>query len=94
MKACLRDNESEVFAIKKIKSIFEHTAFAHRAMREIRLLRCIGDHENIVKIHEISLPEDAKAFKDISVISDYMNSDLHSIIRLNIAQNTLKKSHI
>jgi len=34
-------------AIKKVKRVFEHTAFAHRAMRELRLLRCLGSHDNV-----------------------------------------------
>lgn len=44
IKASLREDENKIFAIKKIKNVFEHTTFAHRAMREIRLLRCLGDH--------------------------------------------------
>ncbi len=34
-------------AIKKIKRVFEHTAFAQRAMRELKILRCLGSHENV-----------------------------------------------
>ncbi len=36
-----------MLAIKKINRVFDHTTFAHRAMRELRILRCLGNHENV-----------------------------------------------
>jgi len=47
VKACRNKNINDSVAIKKVKRVFEHTAFAHRAMRELRLLRCLGHHENV-----------------------------------------------
>jgi len=72
-----------VVAIKKISKIFDHKAFAHRAMRELRILRLLGGHSNIVRIHEIMLPSDSKQFNEIYVVSDYLESDLHDVIRIN-----------
>jgi hypothetical protein len=47
VKACRNKDINDSVAIKKVKRVFEHTAFAHRAMRELRLLRCLGSHENV-----------------------------------------------
>lgn len=47
VKACRNKDINDAVAIKKVKRVFEHTAFAHRAMRELRLLRCLGNHENV-----------------------------------------------
>ena len=47
VKACRNKDINDSVAIKKVKRVFEHTAFAHRAMRELRLLRCLGNHENV-----------------------------------------------
>ena len=53
VKACKNKNINETVAIKKVKRVFEHTAFAHRAMRELRILRCLGPHDNVRKVHLI-----------------------------------------
>ena len=47
VKACRNKDINDAVAIKKVKRVFEHTALAHRAMRELRLLRCLGHHENV-----------------------------------------------
>ena len=41
-KAEVRGKNKDQVAIKKIKKLFDHTSFAHRAMRELRILRCLG----------------------------------------------------
>jgi hypothetical protein len=51
VKACRNKDINDAVAIKKVKRVFEHTAFAHRAMRELRLLRCLGKHENVSSGH-------------------------------------------
>ena len=42
--------DKEVVAIKKVKNIFESDIYAHRILREIRLLRILRGHKNIVNI--------------------------------------------
>ena len=53
MKACHKSDPNKLVAIKKIKRIFDHTAFAHRAMRELRILRCLAGHENVSIITDL-----------------------------------------
>ena len=83
VKACRNKDINDSCAIKKVKRVFEHTAFAHRAMRELRLLRCLGSHENIIKVHDVILPSDLTTFGELYVVTDYMDTDLHDVIRLN-----------
>ena len=47
VKACRNKDIKDAVAIKKVKRVFDHTAFAHRAMRELRILRCLGQHDNV-----------------------------------------------
>lgn len=46
-KACLRKDKQKLVAIKKIQKVFDHSAFAHRAVREMRVLRLLQGHENV-----------------------------------------------
>lgn len=40
--------KEKVVAIKKIKNLFENEVYAHRILRELRLLRLLKGHSNIV----------------------------------------------
>ncbi|WOK97277.1 mitogen-activated protein kinase 10 isoform X1 [Canna indica] len=72
----------EKVAIKKIHDIFEHISDAARILREIKLLRLLR-HPDIVDIKHIMLPPTKKEFKDIYVVFELMESDLHQVIKAN-----------
>ncbi|XP_074564660.1 mitogen-activated protein kinase 10-like isoform X1 [Curcuma longa] len=72
----------EKVAIKKIHDIFEHISDAARILREIKLLRLLS-HPDIVEIKHIMLPPSRKDFKDIYVVFELMESDLHQVIKAN-----------
>ncbi|KAJ4821536.1 Mitogen-activated protein kinase [Rhynchospora pubera] len=72
----------EKVAIKKIRDIFEHTSDASRILREIKLLRMLK-HPDIVEIKHIMLPPSKKDFKDIYVVFELMDTDLHQVIKAN-----------
>lgn len=69
-------------AIKKITNIFEHVSDATRILREIKLLRLLR-HPDIVELKHIMLPPSRKEFKDIYVVFELMESDLHQVIKAN-----------
>jgi hypothetical protein len=50
MRANYADKPEKQVAIKRIKRLFDHTAYAHRAMRELRILRILGQHENVSRV--------------------------------------------
>ncbi|KAF6135937.1 hypothetical protein GIB67_006829 [Kingdonia uniflora] len=72
----------EKVAIKKINDIFEHVSDATRILREIKLLRLLR-HPDIVDIKHILLPPSRREFKDIYVVFELMESDLHQVIKAN-----------
>ncbi|GLJ47031.1 hypothetical protein SUGI_0992890 [Cryptomeria japonica] len=72
----------EKVAIKKITNIFEHLSDATRILREIKLLRLLR-HPDIVEIKHIMLPPSQREFKDIYVVFELMESDLHQVIKAN-----------
>ncbi|XP_058101162.1 mitogen-activated protein kinase 10-like [Magnolia sinica] len=79
----------EKVAIKKIHDIFEHISDAARILREIKLLRLLR-HPDIVEIKHIMLPPSKRDFKDIYVVFELMESDLHQVIKAN---DDLTKEH-
>ncbi|CAH9099540.1 unnamed protein product [Cuscuta europaea] len=72
----------EKVAIKKINDIFEHVSDATRILREIKLLRLLR-HPDIVEIKHILLPPSRREFRDIYVVFELMESDLHQVIKAN-----------
>ncbi|XP_023554218.1 mitogen-activated protein kinase 15-like isoform X1 [Cucurbita pepo subsp. pepo] len=80
---------NEKVAIKKIHDIFEHVSDAARILREIKLLRLLR-HPDIVEIKHIMLPPSRRGFKDIFVVFELMESDLHQVIKAN---DDLTKEH-
>ncbi|CAL0315877.1 unnamed protein product [Lupinus luteus] len=79
----------EKVAIKKIHDIFAHISDAARILREIKLLRLLR-HPDIVEIKHIMLPPSRRDFKDIYVVFELMESDLHQVIKAN---DDLTKEH-
>lgn len=77
-----KDNQSgEPVAIKKIPKVFEDLIDGKRILREIKLLPYLK-HENIMGIIDIMRPrEDMKNFKDLYVVCELMETDLHQVIR-------------
>ncbi|KAI5440425.1 mitogen-activated protein kinase 19 [Lathyrus oleraceus] len=69
-------------AIKKIHDVFEHNCDAIRILREVKLLRLLR-HPDIVEIKRIMLPPSKREFKDIYVVFELMESDLHQVIKAN-----------
>ncbi|KAL6500038.1 Mitogen-activated protein kinase 9 [Orobanche gracilis] len=69
-------------AIKKINNIFDHVSEATRILREIKLLRLLR-HPDIVEIKHIMLPPCRREFKDIYVVFELMETDLHHVIKTN-----------
>ncbi|XP_013419265.1 mitogen-activated protein kinase 7 [Lingula anatina] len=66
-------------AIKKIPDIFEMPQITKRTYREIRILKHFK-HDNVIKIREILKPQSVDNLKEIYIVLDLMESDLHRII--------------
>lgn len=80
--AAIDTHTGEKVAIKKINDIFEHISDAIRILREVKLLRLLR-HPDIVEIKRIMIPPSRRDFKDIYVVFELMESDLHQVIKAN-----------
>ncbi|KAG5380172.1 hypothetical protein IGI04_028014 [Brassica rapa subsp. trilocularis] len=72
----------ERVAIKKINDVFDHISDATRILREIKLLRLLL-HPDVVQIKHIMLPPSRREFRDVYVVFELMESDLHQVIKAN-----------
>jgi serine/threonine protein kinase len=79
-------------AIKKIKDTFVDVVDAKRILRELKLLRHLNSHENIINILDImSIPPGTPQFDDIYIVTNLMESDLERIIR---SRQVLTNQHL
>ncbi|CAL1699831.1 unnamed protein product [Somion occarium] len=69
-------------AIKRITP-FDHSMFSLRTLREIRLLRHFH-HENIISILDILRPPSLDDFKEVYLVQELMETDLHRVIRTQV----------
>lgn len=81
---------NETVAIKKISNLFIHLVDSKRTLREISILRYL-QHENVVKLLDILVPEDPSNFDDLYLVFDFMQTDLHKIIT---SKQDLSPDHI
>jgi len=79
----------EKCAIKKITNAFDNVTDARRTLREIKLLRHLS-HENIICVKDIMPPNSRQEFKDVYLVYELMDTDLHQIIR---SSQTLTDDH-
>ncbi|NXN45435.1 MK15 kinase, partial [Rhinoptilus africanus] len=77
----------EIVAVKKIFDAFRNRTDAQRTFREIMFLQEFGEHPNIIKLLDVI---QAQNDKDIYLIFESMETDLHAVIKKG---NLLKDIH-
>jgi len=78
----------EVVALKKCFDAFQNATDAQRTFREIMFLQELNGHENIVRLLNVLKADNDQ---DIYLICDYMESDLHAVIRASILEEIHKQ---
>ncbi|GBF98219.1 cell-cycle-assocaited kinase [Raphidocelis subcapitata] len=78
----------QVVALKKIFDAFQNATDAQRTFREIMFLQDLDRHENIVRLQNVLRAENDK---DIYLVFEYMETDLHAVIRANILEDVHKQ---
>jgi len=78
----------EVLALKKIFGAFQNATDAQRTFREIIFLQELADHENIITLLDVMKADNDK---DIYLLFEYMETDLHAVIRANILEDIHKR---
>ncbi|NXC29245.1 MK15 kinase, partial [Campylorhamphus procurvoides] len=77
----------EIVAVKKIFDAFRNRTDAQRTFREIMFLQEFGEHPNIIKLLDVIRAENDK---DIYLVFESMETDLHAVIKKG---NLLKDIH-
>ncbi|KAJ1607016.1 putative mitogen-activated protein kinase 2 [Cryptosporidium canis] len=72
--------ENRLVAIKKIHRVFEDLVDCKRILREIAILSRLN-HDHIVKILDICVPEDAEHFDEIYLVLEIADSDFKKLFR-------------
>eukprot|EP01023_Acetabularia_acetabulum_P057188 TRINITY_DN6654_c0_g2_i1.p1 TRINITY_DN6654_c0_g2~~TRINITY_DN6654_c0_g2_i1.p1 ORF type:complete len:498 (-),score=59.94 TRINITY_DN6654_c0_g2_i1:5720-7213(-) len=78
----------EVVAVKKICDAFHNQTDAQRSFREIMFLQELKGHENIISLQNVLKAENNK---DIYLLFEYMETDLHAVIRAGILEDVHKR---
>lgn len=77
----------ETIALKKIFDAFQNATDAQRTFREIMFLQALN-HDNIIKLINVHKADNDK---DIYLTFEYMETDLHAVIRANILEEIHKQ---
>ena len=70
-------------ALKKCFDAFRNATDAQRTFREIMYLQAMTGHENIIRLTNVLKAENDR---DIYLVFEYMETDLHAVIRANILE--------
>ena len=82
----IEKSSKKTVALKKVFEAFHNSTDAQRTFREIMILQRLNNHENIIKLRNVIKAEN---HKDIYLVFEFMETDLHKVIKAGI----LKKVH-
>ena len=78
----------DVVALKKIFDAFQNATDAQRTFREVMFLQEMEGHEHIIGLRNVLKADNDR---DIYLVFEYMETDLHAAIRANILQDIHKQ---
>lgn len=78
----------EIIALKKVFDAFHNATDAQRTFREVMFLQELGEHENVVRLLNIIKAENNK---DLYMVFDFMETDMHAVIRAGILEEVHKQ---
>jgi mitogen-activated protein kinase 15 len=78
----------DTVALKKIFDAFQNATDAQRTFREIMFLQEMNNHENVVRLLNVLKAENDR---DIYLVFEFMETDLHAVIRANILEGIHKQ---
>jgi serine/threonine protein kinase len=78
-------------AIKKVARTLRDLTDAKRILRELKLLRFLGGHDNLVFVTDCSVSPPGPKFVDTYIVTELFDSDLHRIID---STQVLSENHV
>lgn len=67
-------------AVKRIKRVLDTYPMATRILRELKFLRLLRGHNNVIEVKDILVPSDRDRFNDTFVVFELMPCDLSRVI--------------
>ncbi|CAK56106.1 unnamed protein product (macronuclear) [Paramecium tetraurelia] len=74
----------QIVALKKVFDAFQNSTDAQRTYREVVFLKQLNNHDNIVKLISVIRADNNK---DLYMVFEYMETDLHRVIRAELLNN-------
>ena len=74
-------------AIKKISEMAKHTVDAKHILRECRIMRYMGRHENIVTLEDLMIEREND---ELYIVMELLDSDLHRVLQ---SKQSLSENH-
>lgn len=68
-------------AIKRVRKVLNSYPMAVRTLRELKFLRLLRGHENIIEVKDILMPSECDKFNDTFVVFELMPCDLNRVIQ-------------
>ncbi|VDO19984.1 unnamed protein product [Heligmosomoides polygyrus] len=81
----------EVVALKKIFDAFRNQTDSQRTFREVMFLQEFGRHPNVIKLFNIHKADNDR---DIYLVFEYMEADLHNVIKKMTILKDVHKQYI
>ncbi|CDF33702.1 Mitogen-activated protein kinase 9, MPK9 [Chondrus crispus] len=78
-------------AVKRILKCLGTHPMATRVLRELKFLRMLSAHQNIIQVKDVLLPSDIDRFNDTFVVFELMPTDLNRLLKTD---TTLTHAHI
>eukprot|EP00326_Haptolina_ericina_P022142 CAMPEP_0181185106 /NCGR_PEP_ID=MMETSP1096-20121128/9327_1 /TAXON_ID=156174 ORGANISM="Chrysochromulina ericina, Strain CCMP281" /NCGR_SAMPLE_ID=MMETSP1096 /ASSEMBLY_ACC=CAM_ASM_000453 /LENGTH=346 /DNA_ID=CAMNT_0023273921 /DNA_START=1 /DNA_END=1041 /DNA_ORIENTATION=+ len=78
----------QVVAVKKIFDAFQNPTDAQRTFREVVFLKQLSHHDNVVTLFDVFRADNDK---DIYLVFEYLETDLHAVIRAGILTEVHQK---
>ncbi|KAK4535120.1 hypothetical protein CDCA_CDCA03G1145 [Cyanidium caldarium] len=73
---------NEDVAIKHVRKVFEYVREAVRMLRELKFLRILRGHPNIVQVRDVLPPGDSDRFDDIFIVFEFLPATLKRAMSL------------
>ncbi|KAF9591042.1 hypothetical protein IFM89_001252 [Coptis chinensis] len=80
VRSSINRETNETVAIKRINNEFDNRIDALKTLWELKLLRHLR-HENVIALKDVMVPVQRRSFKDVYLVYELMDTDLHQIIK-------------
>lgn len=81
-------------AVKRIKRVLDTYPMATRILRELKFLRLLRGHNNVIEVKDILVPSDSDRFNDTFVVFELMPCDLARVISSSAPLNAANVKYL